>query len=268
MMPTLERLRFQAHAQRPAFQRRVAEARAVISEALQVATPESRPWYLAFSGGSDSTVLLDMIRTMDIHIDVIWGDDGWDYPETLAFLHDTELAYGYTLYRVRSLGPWASWCREMGRPELAKAPDTPGVWGNPPVWDYPRGHSDIYGGVFLGLLGTRRKDGGESWVRHYQLRGGHRPLYPVQAECGVWHCSPLATWTKEDVWAYLISRNVSYNPVYDRLIALGVPLEHRRVAPLTCFRVMQFGSHAILRQGWPDMYNRLSAIFPRIGSMS
>src|SRR5581483_2907210 len=116
-----------------------------------------------------------------------------------------------------------------------------------------------YGGVFLGLLAV------ESRSRGYALKGGHKPLYQAASDHGMWHCSPLASWTKQDIWAYAISRNISYNPVYDRLAELGVPLERRRVAPLSCFRVMQYGSHGhILKNIDYGLYNKLSATFPKI----
>jgi phosphoadenosine phosphosulfate reductase len=70
------------------------------------------------------------------------------------------------------------------------------------------------------------------------------------------------------VWAYAITQELPYNPVYDRLAALGVPLERRRVAALTCFRATRFGSHVWIRAGWPDLFNQLAHIFPLVRGCS
>lgn len=260
-MDEMERVQHELHARLPAFQRKLDWTRQIIEDAL---TKMEHP-YIAFSGGIDSTVLLDMLYTPGYRLPVLWGDDGFDFPETLQFLKDCEERYGFTLRRVRSLDPWRTWCEEMGCPDLGYDPESLAAWGNPRVWHHtwhtltrdagPRGG---YGGVFLGMLAA------ESRTRGYALKGGNKPLYQVKSEGGMWHCSPLASWTKRDVWAHVVSRNLAYNGVYDRLAELGIPLEHRRVAALTCFRVMQYGSHQALKQGWPDLYNRLTALFPMV----
>jgi predicted phosphoadenosine phosphosulfate sulfurtransferase len=110
----------------------------------------------------------------------------------------------------------------------------------------------------LGLLACESAD------RQHVLRGGYRPLYQAKSEYGFWHCSPLATWSKENIWTYLYTKQFPYNPVYDRLAEFGLPLSQRRVAPLTCFRVAQYGSHAHLMVGWRDLFERLAAVFPSV----
>jgi phosphoadenosine phosphosulfate reductase len=258
----MEHLQHELHAKLPAFKRKLDKARAIIDEALAV----NVAWYTAFSGGVDSTVLLDLL--LDAHLPVLTGDDGADYPSTLQFLSDTEQRYGFELQRIRCLEPWRDWCVEMNRPDLAEpGPAMDAAWLNPHQWHHTwQSLKDAvhhgYSGVFLGLLAS------ESRGRNYALKGGHKSLYQVAAEYGMWHCSPLASWTKRDVWAYVVSRNIAYNPVYDRLAELEVPLERRRVAPLTCFRTMQYGSIAVFRSGWPEMYNKLSEIFPKIREYS
>ncbi len=265
-MDDAERLQHILHARLPIFARQVARAEATIVDAL---ASMHRP-YLAFSGGVDSTVLLHLMRQQRPDVPVLWGDDGADFAATLAFLDQT----APNLVRVRSLAPWANWCAEMDRPDLAIDPAARAAWLNPPRWDHewhtltrdagPRGG---YDGVFLGMLGTARRDGGESRARWRQLHGGAHHTYAVTGEGGMLHCSPLAAWTKYDIWSYVVSRGVAYNPVYDRLAELGVPPERRRVSALTCFRVLQFGSHVLARQIDPGLWNRLAAVFPEVRRM-
>ncbi len=260
-MHEAERLSHQLHARLPTFARKVEQAQTSIEEALGCMHAP----YVAFSGGIDSTVLLDLLFQAGYHLPVLWGDDGYDYPESLTFLRESEQRYGFHLQRIRCMQPWRDWCLEMARPDLAEDPAARASWGNPPLWDatwnsLKDASLHAYDGVFLGLLAC------ESRGRRYALKGGRRVVYQVQGEGGMWHCSPLAQWSKRDIWAYAIARNLPYNPVYDRLAAYGIPCEQRRVAPLTCFRVVQYGSHVWLKSGWPDLYNSLAGTFPRVRS--
>lgn len=261
-----ERMAMLLYARLPGFARKVEQAKAVIRQALEI----PGAWYCAFSGGADSLCVLDLLRSMPEGKDVAvcWGCNGWDFPSTLDFLADTERRYGFHLKRYRTVESFQDWCREMGRPDLAEHYDAPEAWYNPRVWDetwlLKDTSFDGYVGVFLGLLGTRRKHGGESRARFLQLRGGAHPLYQSAVDRGTWHCSPLASWTKRDVWSYITWRNLPYNPVYDTLAALGVPLEQRRVSELTCYRTAQRGAFVNIRAGWPDLYNALCAVFPDV----
>lgn len=256
-MDQLEHRQHLLHSTLPAFARKLDWTRQLIEDALPKMGDNPQ---VSFSGGVDSTVLLDLLWQAEHPLPVLWGDDGADFPETLAFLKETEQRYGFRLVRVRSMAPWRSWCEEMARPDLADDPEAYEAWMNPRAWDdtwHTLTRDAIrhgYTGVFMGMLAS------ESRNRRIVLRGGGRPLYPVKS--GQINCSPLAAWTKADVWAYVARYDLPYNPVYDILATLGVPLERRRVAPLTCFRVLRFGSGVILRAGWPDLFNQLIATFP------
>lgn len=263
-MDEVERYQHLLHAKLLAFKRKVEQAQRIIEETL---TTLSHP-YASFSGGSDSLVMLDLLFLAGFRGTVRWVDDGWDFPESMTFLKETEARYGFRLQRMRSLHNWREWCQEMGRPDLGADPAAYEAWGNPREWDGGwSSHAEWlqsiagYDGAFMGLLAA------ESRSRRLVLHNGTKPLYQVKAEEGMWHCSPLARWTKRDVWGYLISREVPYNPVYDKLAVLGVPVERRRVGPLVCLRVMQYGSHAVLRH-WPELYNRLCATFPCVREYS
>lgn len=262
-MHEMERLQHMLHAKLPPFQRKLMMTYQIIGDALK----KDVQWSISFSGGIDSTVLLDILSHSGHRLDVHWADEGWDYPETLAFLSETERRYHFHLQRFRHMDSWVRWCEEMDRSDLAHDPQAKEAWGNPHQWDttwlsLPSRLEDLehrgYGGSFIGMLAS------ESRNRTYVLKGGTRPLYQVKGERGMWHCSPLADWNKRDVWAYTASRNLPYNAVYDRLAALDIPIQYRRVGPLTCFRVMQFGSHVTLKVGWPDLYNRLCVTFPKV----
>lgn len=258
-MTPMERVALAGYSRLAIFERRLHEAQQCIQHARDLGVR----WYLAFSGGVDSTVLLDLLWQNSMPCDLRWSDDGFDFPETLTFLQETEARLNAPLHRVRNMHSWRLWCEEMDRTDLVADPAALTAWGNPHAWNSVREetmHQEWreYGGVFLGLLAS------ESRARGYALKGGSQPLYQVKSEHDMWHCSPLAHWTKRDVWSYVASRDLAYNPVYDRLAECGIPLEYRRVAPLTCYRTMQYGSHVALKTAWPDLYNRLCVLFPDV----
>ncbi len=67
-----------------------------------------------------------------------------------------------------------------------------------------------------------------------------------------------------DVWAYIVSNNVSYNAAYDRLAEIGVPLAQQRIGPLAVERVLGYGQIALLKRGWPELWNRYAERYPEV----
>ena len=43
---------------------------------------------------------------------------------------------------------------------------------------------------------------------------------------------------------------------------IGVPLEQQRIGPLAVDSVLGYGQLAILKRGWPDVFNRYAARHP------
>lgn len=240
-MDIAERAGFLAHSHTAVFRRRVAAARNLITEALW----QRDSWCVAFSGGKDSTVALDLADQVHPGLPVCWIDDGWDYPETMSFLDSTAARLGRPVMRITSdvMSPfWSS------TPYPGDAPH----YAHPSDMDFA-----TWTAQYNSLLGVRKQ---ESGARGIHLRS-HGYIY-YSGAWGHWSCCPLADWTHADVWAYIVARDIPYNPVYDRLAELGVPLEHRRVGPLTAWMVWQYGALAVLRAGWPELYNRFLVAFP------
>ncbi len=242
-MNGLERAGFLAHSRTAGFMRRVREAEGLIAEALR----QRSGWSIGFSGGKDSTVVLDLVRRLAPETPVCWLDDGWDYPETLRFIAETEDRLGIHILRITS---------EATSPFWARVPYP----GDAPHYEHP---SDMdfqtWRRAYHSFIGVRAQ---ESGARRIHLRS-HTPIY-YSAEWGHWTCCPLARWRHEDVWAYIASRDLAYNRVYDRLAELGVPLQYRRVGPLTAWMVWDRGTLAVLRAGWSDLYNRFVAALPQV----
>lgn len=221
------------HSRTAGYRRKVKRARLVIESALELGVPG----YVALSGGKDSTVVHNLIMELYPSVPAVWSDDEWYLPETLDYirrLQDT----GLDVRQIRTNAQHAAWFSVQG--------DYNGIP------DYARKQ-----GLELCFLGLRQE---ESSVRRIHLRT-FGPLFFAKSD-GFWHCNPIHDWAWQDVWAYIVSREVDYNRAYDRLEEIGIPPEHQRIGPLAVERVLGYGQLAILKRGWPELFNRFAAAHP------
>lgn len=212
--------------------RLVAAAQRTIAALLDVSAAP----YAAFSGGKDSSVLLHLARGLAPGLPAIYGDDEWLLPETAAILDATP-----GLLRIPMRVRHAEWFE-------AHADD--GTEAAAPTWAADLG----YDGALVGL----RAD--ES-VGRRRLLAARGPLFH-NARRGLWQCCPLRDWSARDIWTYIQAYDVPYNAAYDVLDRLGVPLEQQRIGPFAVERVLGRGQLAILKAGWPDLFNQFAARYP------
>jgi len=222
--------------------RRVAEAQSIVRRALAAAPS----WYVALSGGKDSTCILHLVRELDPETRANFSQRQWDLPETLDYLNTID-GLDRVTYEANAGQPWlpnwdsraeaeAHGVRWLEREEIGT-----------------RGSKEA--GVFLGL----RADENSYRQRHLDRFG---PLF--RTEAGIWHANPISAWSVLDVWAYIYSHAVPYNPAYDVMERIGVPLGEQRVGPFGF--ALHAGSLAILKRGWPTVFNDLAAQHPEARS--
>lgn len=218
------------HAKTKAFEKKLLQAQKIVTEAYT----KCSFWYVALSGGKDSTVVYNLL---DKRIPAVFSDDEWWLPETEAYIRGL-IDNGHDVRWIRTEATHTDWF------------STEGDWKGIP--DYAA-HND-WQGVFLGL----RKDENSHRRMHLNRCG---PLFYAQSD-SFWHCSPLANWSVIDVWAYIYSRQIEYNKAYDKLSEMGIPIERQRIGPLAVERVLGYGQLAVLKKGWPDLYNRFARKYP------
>lgn len=221
------------HARTGGFQYRVIQAEKIILQALDIdATP-----HVALSGGKDSTVVFEMVKRYKPDITAVWSDDEYFLPETLEYIERLQVR-GDDVRQIRTNAKHADWFQISGD------------WNG--IQDYARQHG--FGLTFLGL----RQEENTARKMHLRRNGA---LFLTKSD-GLWHCNPIHNWTWRDVWAYIVSNELDYNKAYDKLEAMGIPAERQRIGPLAVERVLGYGQLAILRQGWPDLFNHFAAEFP------
>lgn len=223
---------------------KIERAERVIVDALSLASS----WYVALSGGKDSTCVLDLVRRQAPETPAVTSISRWRLPETTAYLESVPNLALVADDESHGLDWAANWdSQEQAAKEMPAA-----TW----TADHPQrrslGRSEA--GCFLGL----RAD--ENRTRRLLLRS-RGPLYFCETT-GKHHCHPLAWWTVQDVWAYVLSREIPYSRAYDVLDHIGVPLERQRIGEFAIDRALGYGQLAILKRGWPQVWNQYAAAHP------
>jgi 3'-phosphoadenosine 5'-phosphosulfate sulfotransferase (PAPS reductase)/FAD synthetase len=228
-----DKLKFMLHAKTRQFQYRIKQARRIIEKAFC----DCDGWYVALSGGKDSTVVFDLAG----NVTAVFSDDEWWLPETEAYIKRLQVA-GHDVRWIRTNATHTEWF------------STSGDWDGIPHY----ASNQDWQGCFLGL----RKDENSHRRVHLNRFGS---LFFAQSD-NFWHCNPIANWSATDVWAYIVSRDIDYNHAYDRLTELGIPIERQRIGLLAVDRALGYGQLPILKRGWPDLYNRFAAAYPEASS--
>ena len=194
-MQDSDRRAFLARARTAEYRRAVDEARrairAVVGPGGGGGGGGGGKAYVAYSGGKDSTAMLDMVMRESPGTPAMIYDFGEKMPR--PYWRES-LRHGRAIIARRGGG--GGGLRVLGRSKHMTA-DLFGI-------HFPRLVGEGYTAAFVGLrraesLGRRRRvDAGESLYR------------------GLQECWPLATWTVDDVWGYIVSEGLPYHSHYDR----------------------------------------------------
>ncbi len=176
-----------------------------LQRALHTIAAEHTPAVFASSLGAEDMVLTDAILHGGIAIEIFTLDTGRLHPETLGVLERVRARYGYeiSIYTpdadavdryVSEFGLDAFYrsvelrrrCCEIRKVEpLARALAGKAAW----------------------VTGLRRAQS----ITRVDL-----PVQEFEPAHGLWKFNPLADWSEREVWDYLRSRDVPYNPLHDR----------------------------------------------------
>lgn len=233
--------------------------------------------YVAFSGGKDSTVLLNLVREIYPRVPAVFVDTGLEYPEIRGFVKSID--------NVTWLKPKMNFrkvLREYGYPVVSKEQAYY-------IYQYRTTKSEkLRICRWLGD-GKGRFKISEKWkflvdapfkisnkccdimkknpFREYEQKTSRKPLLGVMASDGKqrqgqWlrngcnafdlnrpRSNPLSFWLEEDIWEYLHRFNVPYSKIYDMGCA--------RTGCMFCM----FGVHLEQR---PNRFERMKKTHPKL----
>lgn len=174
-------------------------------EIIRTALSNSTEPIVAFSGGKDSVVVLNLVRSVIESIQGIFCNTGNEYPETVEFVKSAE-----NIIWLDPLKSFWQCVKEYGMPVVKANAKSHGNqccnWlKEKPAIEYYKEHGiDL---VFTGLTMD------ESRNRMMMLKRMGNYYFHKKEER--FKCHPIYDWTEKEVWTYIKWLKLPYNPIYD-----------------------------------------------------
>lgn len=240
---------------------------------------DSLDGFVSWSGGKDSTVVVDLARQVDPNVPVCFFDSGLQFPETLRYIERLvdEWKLNFTAIPAepdlltalvacggfdhdapdRNLGVELSELM-ITRP-AAQAHDLHGrgnLWGVRSAES--RGRRTLYRQQLSAEIHARQADS-QGPVVNAESAGG-----VIRRVDGTVSYGPIWKWQRNHVFEYLAGRGIEPNPLYAKLAALGMPQQQIRVDSIINPAKLSNGHVQFLQRGWPDLFDRLAIALPRL----
>lgn len=228
-----------AHSRLGRFKRQIDRSR----EIIQASLAECGKSYVAFSGGKDSLVMLDLVREQAPDIPAVFFDADCSYPETYEAIASYSTKHPIRMVKTE---PLLVTLRKYGL-------DHPNIGGIMMATTVKEPADKLveeedYDAVFLGLRAQESRD-------RTMLAATKGPIYFTQ-EDGIIKSCPVMYWSEADIWAYIHSRDLPYNRAYDK----GVD----RISYWAGTTNIRRGRWIELKRHWPGLFNRFVAAFPEV----
>ena len=234
--------------------------------------------YVSWSGGKDSTVVVDLARQVDPHVPVVFFDSGLQFPETYQYLEERAREWRLNYHVIAAepdlltvliaLGGFDHDApdRHLSGVELAdlmiKAPAAQAhrLHGPGALWGVRAEESSGRRALYrqqLAARSARRSELGREAAR--TSFGG-----VIERVDGTVTYGPIWDWQRPQVFGYLAGRDIEPNPVYGKLASLGMPDAQIRVDSILDASKLSNGHVAWLQKGWPEIFDRLAIALPRL----
>lgn len=253
-MRTEERRRYLLHARLPVHRRRVEQARQIVREAL-ARCPGT--WAVGCSGGKDSVALAALA------VEAGWRGPLFHFryqetpPENTALVYELGVRLGLPVDEIEVPGAF----EVFDRFGFFTSPETAGQ--RRAVREMERGYKETaesfaaerYVGLFWGLRAEESKPRAIVVARH-------GTLYKA-ASRQTWTALPLARWSADDVWAWIIARDLPWLGRYDAARDRGrMRSEETWLSAPTVWSKGAMGQE--LRRRDPARWQELCARFPAL----
>lgn len=230
---------------------------------LEQARETGGKWGVSYSGGKDSTVVLDLAyQVFGNRLSVVHQTYGKETaPGNVEMFEWAKETYPIEFIEHEAPGELEA-MRKVGHfflePQTKEEKDAVKWWWEQSFRSINKKVKELgWNGHILGLRAE------ESRNRKMTI-GKNGTLFFNQSH-GLHECLPLATWSGRDVWAYIVSRDLKYNPIYDA--AQSVEERDRlrnEIVFLAGSTSILRGQFAFWRKTYPDWLNELEKEFPEI----
>lgn len=257
--------------------------------------------YCSFSGGKDSTVLLDIIRNTPGVYDVpaVFADTGLEFPEIRAFVRTFD---GVTIVRPKM--SFREVIQKYGYPVVSKEVSRRVQYAKKAIAEGREDHHGDYlklCGLSLNKDGTKSQYNCEKWkflldapfrcssecctvmkknpMKQYEKKTGRIPIVATMAcesrlrkehwlihGCNAFDAKrprsqPMSFWTEQDVLEYLYTRQIPYASVYGDIFIDENGKYHTTGAERTGCMFCMFGCHL---EKQPNRFQKLAETHPKI----
>ena len=202
---------------------------------------------VSFSGGKDSGCMLDLMISVcpEKVIPVFFDSDGvWQ--SSYDLIVELEQKYKTKIQVIKAnFGYKKCWDKSL----ISKEVLTDSFLNKVIVYDNAiKAKNDF--NLDLQCIGIRAD---ESKNRKIRFRAYENHRYTQKT--GIYQFAPLEKWSKNDVWAYLLSNNIPYNSVYHKFSEVfGEHFTNYRVDSYLEQISIAKGSFKVLRQYYPQEY--------------
>lgn len=218
--------------------------------------------YVSFSGGKDSTVLLDIVRGLYPDIDAVYVDTGLEYPELRDFVK--------TIDNVIWLKPKKNFKRviqEYGYPIVSKevANKVHGAKPGNTRWQQLHGTYIDNNTGKLSTLQYEKQTGKKPILGLMAAESQKRKADYMKTGCNAFEkerpqSQPMGFWTEQDVLQYLYEKKIPYASVYGDIV-----LEDGKYRTTGCNRTgcifCGFGCHL---EKEPNRFQMLKQTHPKL----
>ena len=167
---------------------------------------QNRNFYVSWSGGKDSTVVLDLVRQLKPSITVMHIRSGYELPDGYAYMLRLAKDWQLNLVEINTPVDYLQLCEEFGLPHLRSKEIQKKVVSkikkNPAKeWAIKNGYSGLFWGIRAQESIARRNLA--------RFKGG---LFLDKNN--ILRVSPIIDWTVKDIWAYYEFSGIPVNPIY------------------------------------------------------
>lgn len=183
---------------------------------------------IAFSCGKDSTVIYHLVKDIAPDIEAFYWDDEFILDESEKYMN------------------------RIGDINIRKNEAKHTNWFKTNV-----GIKDDLLGFDTVFLGLRAE---ENSYRKKQLAMYGLAFFSKKHQYNI--INPIGWWKIIDVWAYIFTTKRDYNKAYQIMAKNYIDYDRQRIGPFANDRAIGYGQISILKQCFPDDYNRFIQKYP------